>query len=189
MNLIDIYIDESATNKQAGHATIALVYLEVTNMELFENAIQEIENELGIRYFHWSDERWKTREAFMTKLLKLDFKLKVAILENPVKLSQSMEDALKHLVIEQNIRKIVIDGRKPKWYSQKIKKVLRDKGISVKKIVTIRKDESSPGVRVADCLAGLVRYYHDNPESMANQWYNKLKKNNKILFELTSFKP
>lgn len=185
---MDIFIDESATNKQSGHATIALVYVEVISMQTFENAIEEIEKELGIKYFHWSDERWKTREAFLTRLLKLNFMLKVAILENPVKLSQSMEDALKHLVIEGNIRKIMIDGRKPKWYSQKIKKVLRDKGISVKKIVTVRKEESSPGVRVADCLAGLIRYHYDNPESIAKEWYNKLKKTNKIFFELTAYK-
>lgn len=51
----------------------------------------------------------------------------------------------------------MIDSRKPKWYSLKLKKVLRDKGISVKKVITVRKDESSPGIRVSDCLAGLFR--------------------------------
>jgi len=89
--------------------------------------------------------------------------------------------------VEENIKKIVIDGRKPKWYSLKLKKILRDKEISVKKVVTIRKEESSPGIRVADCLAGLVRYYHDNPESIVKNWYNRFKKADKVKFELTEF--
>lgn len=182
-----IFIDESGTHKQADHATIALVYVEITNLESVEQAVEKNEKELGIKYFHWTDERWDTREKFIEKLLKLDFSLKVAILDNPVKLSKSMEEALRHLVVEANIKKIMIDGRKPKWYNQKIKKVLRDKGVSVKKIVTVRKEESSPGIRMADCLAGLIRYHYDNPNSLASKWYNKLKKADKIKFELTTY--
>lgn len=182
-----IFIDESGTHKQSDHATIALVYVEITNLEVFEQAVEVIEKELGIKYFHWTDERWNTKEKFIEKLLKLDFSLKIAILDNPVKLSKSFEEALRHLVVEENIKKIMIDGRKPKWYNQKIKKVLRDKGVSVKKIRTVKKEESSPGIRVADCLAGLIRYHYDNPESLASKWYNKLKKAEKIKFELTAY--
>lgn len=182
-----IFIDESGTHKQSDHSTIVLIYVEVPNVETFEKAVEQIESKLGIKYFHWTDERWEKREKFLTKLLLLDFRLKVAVLENPIHLSKSLEDALKHLVIEENIKKIVIDGRKPKWYSQKLKKVLRDKGVSVRKIVTVRKEDSSPGVRVADCLAGLIRYFYDNPDSLAKSWYRKLKKANKVMFELTSY--
>lgn len=134
-----------------------------------------------------TDEKWEKREKFIEQLLKLDFTFKVAILKNPVKLSKDLEEVLKHLVIEENIRKIVLDGRKPKWYNQRLKKLLRDKGVSVKKIVTIRKNESSPGVRVADCLAGLVRTHFDNPDSLASKLYSKLKKANKVKFELTGY--
>lgn len=81
----------------------------------------------------------------------------------------------------------MIDGRKPKWYGLKLKKILRDKEVSVKKIVTVRKEESSPGIRVADCLAGMIRYYHDHPDSIVEGWYNKLKKAEKIKFELAAF--
>lgn len=182
-----VFIDESGTNKQIDHSTIALVYVEVKSLENFEKSVLKIEEELEIKNFHWKSERWSTREEFLGRLIKLNFILKVAILKNPVKLSKSLEDALRHLVVEQNIRKIVIDGRKPKWYSQKLKKVLRDKGVSVKKVVTIRKDESNPGIRVADCLAGLIRYYYDSPDSLAKKWYNRLKKTEKIKFELTSY--
>lgn len=181
-----IFIDESGTHKQAEHATITLVYVEITNLEKFEQAVEQIEKNLDIKYFHWTNERWDKREKFLERLIKLDFKLKVAILDNPIKLSESLEKVLKHLVVEENIKKIIIDGRKPKWYSLRLKKVLRDKGISVKKVTTVRKDESSPGIRVSDCLAGLVRYYYDNPESIAKNLYDKLKKAGKVEFELTS---
>ena len=182
-----IFIDESGTHKQTDHATIALVYVEIPNLEDFEKEIEKTEDKLGIKYFHWTDEKWEKREKFIEQLLKLDFTFKVAILKNPVKLSKDLEEVLKHLVIEENIRKIVLDGKKPKWYNQRLKKLLRDKGVSVKKIVTVRKDESSPGVRVADCLAGLVRTSYDNPDSLASKLYNKLKKANKVRFELTGY--
>lgn len=182
-----IIIDESGTHKQVDHTTITLVYVEISNLEKFEKEVERIEKELGIKYFHWKDERWGKREKFIERLLKLDFTLKVAILKNPVQFSRSLEEALKHLVVEGNIRKIMIDGKKPKWYSQKLKKVLRDKGVSVKKVTMVRRDESSPGIRVADCLAGLIRYKYDNPRSEATIWYNKLKKADKIKFELRSF--
>jgi hypothetical protein len=181
-----IFIDESGTHKQTNHASIALVYVEISNLEEFEKEIEKIEQDLRIKYFHWSDEKWDKREKFLERLIKLDFTVKVAILDNPVKLSESLQKALRHLVIEEDIKKIMIDGRKPKWYSLRLKKVLRDKGISVKKVTTVRKDESSPGIRVSDCLAGLFRYYYDNPESRAAQWHNKLTKAKKVEFELTS---
>lgn len=182
-----IFIDESGTHKQTDHSAVILVYVEISNLEEFEKTIERIEEKLKIKYFHWTDESWEKREKFINNLLKLDFTFKVAILKNPVKLSKSIEDILKHLVIEEDIKKIVIDGRKPKWYSLKLKKVLRDKEISVKKIITVRKEESSPGIRVADCLVGLIRYYYDHPESSTKSWYNKFKKAEKIKFELTAY--
>ena len=182
-----IFIDESGTHKQIDHATIALVYVEITNLEEFEKAVVEIEEELNIKYFHWTDESWQTRDKFLKRLLKLNFTLKVAVLKNPVKMTKSLEEALRHLVVEPNIKKIMIDGRKPRWYEQRLKKVLRDEGVSVKKLRTIRKDESSPGLRVADCLAGLIRYCYDNPKSEVERWHEKLKAANKISFELSSY--
>ncbi len=182
-----IFIDESGTHKQMDHATIALVYIEIANLEEFEEAVEQIEEKLNIKYFHWTDEKWDKREKFIEQILKLDFFVKVAILNNPVKLAESLEDALRHLVVEENIKKIMLDGRKPRWYNQRLKKVLRDKGVSVKKIVTVRKDESSPGIRVSDCLAGLIRNNYDNPDSLASKWYDKMKKAEKIRLEITTY--
>lgn len=183
-----IFIDESGTHKQVDHATIALVYLQVSNLDTFEKAVVDIEKGLKIYRFHWTDESWEIRENFIKQLIKLDFTLKVAVLKNPIKLTKSLEEALKHLIVEPNVRKIVLDGRKPAWYEQRLKKILRDQGVSVKKLKSIRKDESSPGLRVADCLAGLIRYCYDHSNSNMERWHDKLKKENKLMFELTSFK-
>ena len=42
------------------------------------------------------------------------------------------------MMIEKNIKNVYIDGKKPKWYAKRIKKILRDKGISIRKLRTIK---------------------------------------------------
>ncbi len=180
-----IFIDESGTHKQTGYATSAVVYVEVNNLEKFENKLKEIEKDLKISFFHWAEERWFMKNKFLSRIFDLDFIVKVAIFENPVKPSKIIEIVFNHLIVEENINSIIIDGEKPKWYEKSLKKVLRDKGITVKKLKTVR-SRSEVGIQLADCLAGLVRYYHDNPEEKdAKKWFNKLKKEKKLLFELT----
>src|SRR3989344_4641009 len=72
-----------------------------------------------------------------------------------------------------------------KWYEQRLKKVLRDRGISVKKLSTVRR-ESEVGIQLADALAGLIRYHYDNPDRKdAKKWFDKLKKDKKLVAEFT----
>lgn len=60
--------------------------------------------------------------------------------------------------------------------------MLRDKGISVKKLRTVRNEASQPGIQLADALAGLVRYHFDNPDAEdATKWFGKLEKQKKLL--------
>ena len=59
----------------------------------------------------------------------------------------------------------------------RLKKILRDRGISVKKIRT-GNDESFPCLRLADAYAGLVRTY----------WDDKNNKKAKELYELANKK-
>lgn len=175
-----IFIDESGTHKQTGHATTALVYIKIQNLERIERKILNIENDLRIKSFHWGEERWQVRNKFLSKIFDLDFTVKVVIFKNPVHPESMIEVIFKHLIIEKDIRNIFIDGKKPKWYEQRLKKVLRDKGISIKKLKTVR-SESSPGIQLADCLAGLTRRYFDNPDEVdAKKWFRKLKKDKKL---------
>lgn len=179
-----IFIDESGIHKQTGHATSAVVYVEVKNLEKFERELKEIEVDLKISSFHWAEERWLMKNKFLSHIFKLDFTVKVAIFENPIKPDEMLEIVFQHLITEKTITTIFIDGEKPKWYEHKLKKVLRDKGITIKKLKTVR-SESEVGIQLADCLASLIRYYHDNPEEKdAKKWFNKLKKEKKLSFEL-----
>lgn len=176
-----IFIDESGIHQQAGHSTTAVVYVEIKKLEKFEKQILQIEENLRIASFHWANERWLIRQKFLSKIIELDFMAKVAIFENPTQINRMLEIVFQHLITEPEVKKIFIDGKKPKWYERKLKKVLRDKGISVKKLRTVRKDEGYPGIQLADCLAGLLRYHYDNPlDTDATRWFKKLKRNKKL---------
>lgn len=124
------------------------------------------------------------KNKFLSRIFDLDFIVKVAVFENPVKPDSMLEIVFQHLITEKTIKSIYIDGEKPKWYEHKLKKVLRDKGIGLKKLRTVR-SKSEVGIQLADALASLIRYYHDNPqEKDAKKWFNKLKKEKKLAFEL-----
>ncbi len=184
-----IFIDESGIHKQTGHSTSSVVYVEVKNLEKFEVKLKKIEKDLKISYFHWAEERWFMKNKFLSRIFNLDFTVKVAVFENPVKPDAMLEIVFQHLITEKTITSIFIDGEKPKWYEHKLKKVLRDKGIAIKKLKTVR-SKSEVGIQLADCLASLIRYYHDNPEEKdAKKWFNKLKKEKKLSFELLVNQP
>jgi hypothetical protein len=60
--------------------------------------------------------------------------------------------------------------------------VLRDKGISIQKLKAVRNEMSHPGIQLADAIAGLIRYYYDNPhEEDSKRLFNKLKKEKKLI--------
>lgn len=74
---------------------------------------------------------------------------------------------------ERSLERLHIDGKKGKNYERILKKLLRDKGITVKKLRTVN-DMSYPCIRIADAVAGAVRYYLDNPSRQANKLYKAL---------------
>lgn len=179
-----ILIDESGIHAQTGHSTIALVYVEIANLEQLEKQILKVEQAIGIYGFHWAHRNWKIREQFITGLAKANFKVKLALLSNPVKIDYSMEEALQHLIIEKRINQIMIDGSKPKRYTRKLKKVLRDKGVSVKKLRAAN-DQAIPALRLADAIAGLSRYHHDKPEqSQAANLYKQIEPKIDLIIQL-----
>lgn len=179
-----IFIDESGIHKQAGHSTSVVVYVEVKNLEKFEKRLKKIEDDLKISFFHWAEERWLMKNKFLSRIFDLNFTVKAAIFENPVKPDLILGTVFAHLIVEKEITKIFIDGEKPKWYENKLKKALRDKGIGIKKLRTVR-SRSEVGIQLADALASLIRYYHDNPGGKdAKKWFNKLKREKKLTFEL-----
>lgn len=179
-----IFIDESGTHKQVGHSTETIIYIEISDLTEVEKQISILEEKLKINSFHWGEERWDIRNKFLQGIIGLDFTIKVAIFDNPAHPEKMIEYVFQHLITEKNIKKVFIDGKKPKWYEHKLKKILRDKGISVKILKTVR-NNSSLGIQLADCLAGLIRRYYDNPvEPGPKRWFRKLKKDKKLTMEL-----
>ncbi|MCE9585273.1 DUF3800 domain-containing protein [Candidatus Nomurabacteria bacterium] len=177
-----IFLDESGVDKQKSKSSIVLVYITTDNLNILQNAVVEIEKRIGIKNFHWTYSNWKVRKVFIEEISKQDFKVKVALIQNPFYADISYEYALQHLVIEKNVVSLIIDGKKGRSYERKFKKVLRDKGISVKKLKT-GNDESFPALRIADAIAGAIRFRYDNPDdSRIKNLYDKFHK--KILFTL-----
>lgn len=177
-----IFIDESGVHKVTGKSSVALVYLSVENLDSLQKAVCETEREIRIKYFHWSHSAWNVRKRFIEAICRQDFNVKIALIRNPFFGSRGYEYALRHLVVEPNIRGIIIDGRKNKSYARKLKKVLRDKGISVRKLRTAD-DKAYPVLRIADACAGIVRYRMENPDSQkVNELYKMIEK--KILITL-----
>lgn len=171
-----VFVDESGIHKKTEHSSFALAYIEADNYHLLEKKIKKIEEELRIDYFHWAKTVWKVKEKFINEALKLNFRAKIAIIENPIKPVEELERVLTHIIIEKNIKSIYIDGKKPKWYERRIKKILRDKGISVKKLKTVRSNQYA-GIRLADMVAGLSRSYFDKKNlKRISKYYKRLKK-------------
>lgn len=109
----------------------------------------------------------------------------MGIFKNPAKIGEMTENVFQYLITEKNIEYVWIDGKQPKRYERRLKKVLRDKGISVKKLRTVRNEASQPGIQLADALAGLSRYHFENPNTEdAKKWMEKLKKEDKLLAEV-----
>lgn len=176
-----IFIDESGTHKQSDHSTNALVYVEIKNLEKFESEISKLAGTLDMDTFHWADHGWKVRNKFLEGINELSFTFKVGVFKNPAKVHEMTETVFQYLITEEKITNIYIDGKKPKWYERKLKKVLRDKKISIKKLRTVRKAGAPAGLQLADALAGLVRYHFDNPGGEdAKRWFKKFIKDKKL---------
>ncbi|KKQ74241.1 MAG: hypothetical protein US96_C0037G0006 [Candidatus Woesebacteria bacterium GW2011_GWB1_38_5b] len=141
-----IFIDESGISRDAGYSTTAVVYVEINDLDKIEKQIVQILSEMNLQTFHWADHGWKIRDKFFRNVMKLEFKFKIAIFKNPILPEKMIETVFQHLITEKYIKNIYVDGKKPKWYERKLKKVLRDKGASVKKLKTVRDEISQPGI-------------------------------------------
>lgn len=168
-----IFIDESGIHKETGKSSVALVYVLTDDVKLLEDAIIAAEKLLRIKNFHWADCSWKIRSNFFKQILKEDFFVRVSIMQNPF-CKSDFEEAIKLLLLEKKFKKVIIDGKKPKWYALKMKKLLRDSGISVKKI-SMANDEAYPCLRLADAYAGLSKAY----------WNTEENKNIAMLYEMS----
>jgi len=173
-----IFIDESGIHKRTEHSSFVVVYVAIKNESAINSQIERIEDTLGIHNFHWSDfgseHGWTVRRGFILKALKLLFHFKYTVVLNPVHPQKELREAIINLVTEDDIDSVYIDGKQPRWYERQIKKILQDRGLSVRKLKTVH-DGSHPVIRLADALANVVRLYHDSPTRSAKLLYESLK--------------
>ncbi|MDR3642148.1 MAG: DUF3800 domain-containing protein [Candidatus Doudnabacteria bacterium] len=166
-----IFIDESGIHKKDGQSTTALVYVEVEHVDKVNQAVLNVETKLNIRPFHWAEHGWKIRKSFLELILREDFTVKIFIFRNPFS-QEKWENSLKQLLTEKCVRNIIIDGDKPQRTVLHLKKILRDFGISVKKM-RMGNDKAFPCLRLADLFAGLARaHFDDKSKDEAAKLYN-----------------
>jgi hypothetical protein len=176
-----VYIDESNILGNIGHTVYVGVYIKYLNKDDIGQKIINIEKDLKILYTHWVDMTWKIRLKFVYKIQSLDFICNISNYKNPINQEKVLEDFLYKIIkSKSNIFRIIIDGNKGKKYEQKIKKLLKNKGIKFRKIIFID-DKKEPLLRLADFIAGSYRSYLDNTNSNNAQIYNILKHKIKIL--------
>lgn len=182
-----VFIDESGIHKKTDHSSFVLAYVSVENEVRLNAAIERVEKELKIQYFHWADfgsrRGWETRSKFIERIAEMPFHFKYSIVRNPIAPQESLFNAMVSLLTEKNIKKVIIDGRQPKWYERQIKRSLRSRNFSIKKL-KITRDTAEPALRLADSLAGLVRSYHDGKAEKARKLYKFLEDKNKITAQL-----
>ena len=169
-----ISIDESGIHRQDGFSVIALVCIADSDaLAELHSHIEQLEKAIGTTHFHWAVKGWPFRRDFIQGLTKLHFTVRLAQIANPIRLDGALEEVLPYLIPERHIERLFIDGKKRREYVHALKKVLRDKGITVKKLRTVN-DEAYPAIRIADAVAGAVRYYLDNPNKKAIELYKAL---------------
>ena len=171
---MQVFIDESGVHKQDGQSTTALVYVKVEHTDKLNQVVLRAEKDLKIEPFHWSKQIWKIRQAFLEKIVKENFEVKIFLFRNPFT-EEKLESAWRHLLVEKNIRNIIIDGKKTRQYTLHVKQALREAGIPIKKI-RMGNDRAFPCLRLADLFAGASRTYADNPENQdAKKLYDTAK--------------
>jgi hypothetical protein len=177
-----IYIDESGVHKNIDHSSFVLVSIKTNDSEFVNSEIEKIERKLNINYFHWanfgSKAGWYIRKSFIESTLPLPYTFEYRVIRNPIDYKKELHDSIFLLLNGKNVEKVFIDGKQPQWYEKQIKKSLRDKGLSIKHLKTV-KDQSVPAIRLADALAGLIRVYFDKPRDLTSDLFrNILQKRN-----------
>lgn len=175
-----IYVDESGQNFKFGHSTYAFVYISIENSAEIEKQVQKIESDLNIKKAHWRDMSWKVREKFADKISVLEFTANVVVFKDSKDIPKSLGEAFKYAILENDFKKIIVDGEKSEKYGKVIKNILRQKNFSSKD-VNFKDDEKYAGLRIADFIAGMTRAHYENLDNeLAAKIFDKLKKKIKV---------
>lgn len=174
-----LYVDESGIHKSAEHSSFAFVYVQVDDREFVQSEIIKIEKSLEIAHFHWShlstSKGWNTRRKFIEKTLRLPFSFKYTVVNNPIVVLNELHDALFVIIGDDVITEIYIDGKQPVWVARQLKKSLRDRGFSIRRVLHVD-DVDEPIIRLADALANVIRIYHNKPTPVVIELFRLIMK-------------
>jgi hypothetical protein len=158
-----VFVDESGTNKSTGVCVFAAVLVDTDALHELNQLVTAAEKSAGVRSFHWKDAPWPVRMAFIRGVSKGKFIVRHQLSKNPLRnFGEALESLLMTASEGMTVERIILDGRKDKSYERRLKKILRDKGLSSKRLRTAN-DESYPVLRVADAMAGLLRAHTNKP--------------------------
>lgn len=175
-----VYIDESGILSQTGHSVYVCLYVKYLDDYIISQKILDIEKNLNIPYSHWVDMSWRIRIRFAMKIKDLDFTCKIFVYINPINQKDILKDFIVNVIkFEEDVFKIIIDGRQGKKYEKELKLYLKNKGIKVYKI-KFKNDKNEPLIRLSDFIVGLYRSYLDNKNDNNSYIYNLLKHKIKI---------
>ena len=159
------YVDETGQDTKGRLYIVVAVATTEPREQLYE-ALEAAEHESGKGKRKWHHNSTQKRDSYIAKTLQAGIHLHVyyQVFEGP-ELSYEMTtvlataNAINSFVQRENITNykatIIIDGL-PRSMQGRVGKLLRNSGIKTKSVRGER-DETNPGIRLADAVAGLLR--------------------------------
>ena len=102
---------------------------------------------------------WRLREKFAKEISKLEFEAHVVIHKNPINIQDALLLSIRHAIIDNNYKSMIIDGSKNEKIIKIIRQFLRSKNKSIS-IIRQKSDETAPVLRIADFIAGATRSFY-----------------------------
>lgn len=169
------FVDESGVQKTLGYTVVIAVFIKTADLQAVEQQVLSAEKAAGKAAMHWTETAWPSRIIFINGIASANFAFREMLIKNPVGPTEAaVETALINLLGGVKVSRLYIDGVKNKNYERRLKKVLRDKGATTKILKTVN-DKRYPAIRLADALAGLIRFYHEQPDNKrASKLYKQI---------------
>lgn len=156
------YVDESGQDT-LGELLIVSVLVVAEEKEMLERLLEKIEQETGKSYLKWSKNSKVRRRAYMERVLEIKLlreKLMFAIHRNTLDYLEITAQTIAKTFARaapQEYRAIVLIDALPSAVAIKMGAQLRRRGVHVKKVKGVRREENDALMRLVDAVCGLVR--------------------------------
>jgi hypothetical protein len=163
------YVDETGQDT-LGRIYIVVAVASLQPREQLYEALEAAERQSGKGKRKWHHNSTQKREAYIVKVFQAKVRIRIyyQVFDGP-ELSYEMTTLLatanainsyvKHEDIANYKATVIIDGL-PRTMQGRVGKLLRNAGIKTKSVRGER-DETNPGIRLADAVAGLLRQAYE----------------------------